>query len=264
MKRFICYIISFLCCSHLFAQKDQYIFIQQGSGQPFYVRMGEKSFSSSSGGHIILSDLQDAVYNLYIGFPKNAAPEQLFSVTLNRKDRGFELKNVNGEWQLFDLQSLEFIRAASDRSSAGTPGEKKSDSYSQLMAGVVNDSAVLYTIVAKKEVPVPEVKGTKGVVVKKEPAVISNTRETKKKATVPPAAKELAVKEVPANDSARVNDPMITKDTPAINTAVKEQVTAPKDIFRYGSENTEEGKLIIYIDRTSPVSDTIRIVIPRI
>jgi hypothetical protein len=235
MKRFAYTMLMVLFCTNLFAQKDFFIFIQQASGQPFYVRLGEKSFSSSSGGHIILPGLQDSVYSLYLGFPKNTITEQLFPVPVKHKDRGFELKNMNGEWQLFDLQSLQFIKSVPAMERAAAVGTKKNDSYSQLMAGVVDDSAVLYSTAAKKE----EIKGGNTVV------------QTQEVVKVIPAVK----KETPVPQ---------TRDTIVQVPVTRVPVVASRDIIRFGSENVEDGKLIIYIDRTTPVSDTIRIIIPRL
>jgi hypothetical protein len=232
MKRYIYAIALVLFCINTYAQQDYFIFIQQTSGQPFYVRMGEQSFSSSSGGHIILSGLKDSSYSLYVGFPKNMGPEQLFVVPVHMKDRGFELKNMNNEWQLFDLQSLQFLKAVASQINSNASGAKKTDSYSALMAGVVDDSAVLY-----------------GGAVKKEPVKAHDSLGSVKSSATP----KITRAPVKATDTATGR---IAADKPA--------APAGTDIIRYGSENVEEGKLIIYIDRTAPVSDTIRIIIPRL
>src|SRR5690606_9828149 len=95
-------------------------------------------------GHLILSRLKDSVYQLFVGFPREQYPEQLFTVAIARRDRGFELQQLGGEWRFFDLLSLQLIKPE----NAGTgylSSTRRSDPYAQLMAGVVNDSAVLYT-----------------------------------------------------------------------------------------------------------------------
>lgn len=234
MKRIIYTMVPLLFCINLFAQKDYFIFIQNTSGQPFYVRMGEKSFSSSVGGHIILAGLKDSSYNLYIGFPKNIAPEQLFIVPVHLKDRGFELKYMNGEWQLFDLQALQLIKPTATKEKNGEArGVKKTDSYSQLMAGVVNDTAVLYA-------------GSAG-----------SPQEQHKDTAAAKMQETIVVKE-PV-----IKEPVI-KDTVAPPLAARTPVAINRDIIRYASENLIDGKLIIYIDRTTAAADTIRIIIPRL
>src|SRR4026208_364337 len=134
MKRIYLSLIVLVCGTGAIAQQDYYIFIQEPSRQPFYVRMGQESHSSSAEGHIILAKLKDSVYNLYIGFPKSR-DEELFSVTMNKKDHGYELRGVNGRRQLFDVVTLETINAVASTMSDGQT-IRKTDSYSELMAGV--------------------------------------------------------------------------------------------------------------------------------
>ena len=84
--------------AHAQQQQEYYVFIQETARQPFYVRMGEVSHSSSATGHIIVSQLRDSTYNFFIGFPMGRSPEQLFTVVMNKKDHGYELKNY--EWKM--------------------------------------------------------------------------------------------------------------------------------------------------------------------
>src|SRR4026208_1111577 len=93
MKRIYLSLIVLVCGTGAISQQDFYIFIQEPSHQPFYVRMGEESHSSSAEGHIILSKLKDSVYNLYIGFPRSRS-EQMFTIEMKKKDHGYELRNV--------------------------------------------------------------------------------------------------------------------------------------------------------------------------
>src|SRR5215213_4759497 len=103
-------IISMGCFVQGFAQQQYFVFIRSEKDQPFYVRMEERNLSSSPIGHIILSKLKDSTYNIVIGFPKSQFPEQEFIIPINKKDRGFELKNLGDKgWALFDVQSMQLI-----------------------------------------------------------------------------------------------------------------------------------------------------------
>lgn len=276
--------------------QEYYIFIQETSRQPFYVRTGEVSHSSSATGHIILSRLRDSVYNFFIGFPKGRSPEQLFTITMNKKDHGYELRDMNGRWQLFDLQTLQLINpAASHRAEGQTV--MLSDSYSALMSNVVDDSAVLYaavedTLTTDTVVIAAEVKAAADSAALQQNAVQAgagagktNNRSTKKKqeqlrkaqqtepivraeenqqpakadtTTVAPAGSTKTPP--PANDTIANT----TTTTPkAVPSATASSVRDKRDIIRLITENVVEGKLMIYVDRSEPVSDTIRIVIPR-
>lgn len=220
-------------------QKQEYfVFIQDMARQPFYVRMGEVSHSSSAMGHIIVSNLRDSVYNFFIGFPKGRSPEQLFTVTIDKKDHGYELRNMDGRWQLFDLQTLQLISPASSSQHSGQT-VMRSDSYSALMANVVDDSAVLFS-------------------------AIEDTLTTD---TVKIAAEVRAV----AQTAVQSTDDNIASDTAAANSNVPQapvviptsSVRDNRDIIRLITENVPGGRMMIYVDRSGPVSDTIRIVIPR-
>jgi hypothetical protein len=266
-------------------QQDYFVFIQETARQPFYVRMGEISHSSSATGHIILSKMHDSTYSFFIGFAKGKVPEQLFTITINKRDHGFELKNIDGRWQLFDLQSLQLINAAASQQSGG-PTVMRSDSYSVLMAGVVDDSAVLYSAVedtlatdtlkinaevsAKKDSVANAAQGN-DVPVQVNPGRDSarnakvNSKKTKSKKD---QKKEVAVEEM-KKDSVIVNNTVEPRvDSVVVKTAapvdsLSSSVRDKRDIIRLITENVAGGKMMIYVDRTGPVNDTIRIVIPR-
>ncbi|MBL7696791.1 MAG: hypothetical protein JNK79_01475 [Chitinophagaceae bacterium] len=262
-------------------QQEYFVFIQETSRQPFYVRMGEVSHSSSATGHIIVSQLRDSVYNFFIGFPKGRSPEQLFTITMNRKDHGYELKNMGGQWQLFDLQTLQLIEPASKRKT-DEQTVMRTDSYSALMANVVDDSAVLFSVVedtlttdtvqiaaevkaAADSASVSKPAETKPVTTKT--AVKKTTPKNTNKDTTTSTATEKPVPEtdtttmVRASDDTAVANPLPLPQVPFVPQASSGR--DKRDIIRLIMENVSEGKMMIYVDRTGPVNDTIRIVIPR-
>jgi hypothetical protein len=107
MKNFVCLLALFFYFSAAFSQKTYFIYLQTEQQQPFYIKLGDKTYSSSASGYLILSKLIDSSYNVTVGFPQNKWPEQKFAVTLGGKDKGFLLKNFqDGSWGLFDLQTL--------------------------------------------------------------------------------------------------------------------------------------------------------------
>ena len=279
MKRIYLSLIALVCGTGTMAQQDFYIFIQEPAHQPFYVRMGEESHSSSAEGHIILSKLKDSVYNLYIGFPKIRG-ENLFNIPINKKDHGYELQNVNGRRQLFDLQTFQMIIPVASTQSDGQT-IRKTDSYSELMAGVVDDSAVLYTSPADtmntdtifangKADSVAAVKAdvdtTKVKNVPEAAAAIDSTAVNKDAAVAVAEVESTAdKKEVPGAvevDNNNVKNEAIVL-APVVAASPDSSVRDKRDIIRLSTENVAEGKLMIYIDRSGPVNDTIRIIIPR-
>jgi hypothetical protein len=77
-----------------FSQKVYFVYLQSENEQAFYVKMNGTIRSSSASGYFIISKLRDSTYNFAIGFPQNKWPEQNFSVSVNKKDHGYLLKNV--------------------------------------------------------------------------------------------------------------------------------------------------------------------------
>ncbi|HWK02194.1 MAG TPA: DUF4476 domain-containing protein [Puia sp.] len=141
-------ILLILMAGRNYAQQDYFILIQADNNQPFYVRMEGKLFSSSAQGHLILSQLKEGSYSITVGFPKQLFPEQLFSVSIYKKDLEFQLKDLGEKgWGLYNPQTLELKKP--DEKKETEPGNhlegvKKDDAFSRLMAGVVSDTAVMY------------------------------------------------------------------------------------------------------------------------
>lgn len=136
------------------AQQSYYIYLQSENGQPFYAQIGDKVYSSSAIGHLILAGLKDNVCNFEIGFPQHAVKPQQFSVQVRGKDHGYQLKKTGAqEWTLYNWQNQETVKALrGSGTSAVLYGErKKDDAFATLMAAVVNDSAVLYTSIVKND-----------------------------------------------------------------------------------------------------------------
>ena len=105
-KLFICILFSVttLVAS---SQKVYFVYLQSEADQPFFVKMNERINSSTGSGYLILSKLHDSSYNFSVGFPQNKWPEQNFSISVNKKDHGYLLKNFGEKgWGLFDLQTM--------------------------------------------------------------------------------------------------------------------------------------------------------------
>src|SRR5215510_12752373 len=92
------------------AQKVYFVYLQTENQQPFYARMGEKIYNSNPSGYLILSNLRDSTYSVNIGLQGSQAPDQPYSITVNRKDQGFLVKNFGDKgWGLFNLITMGTI-----------------------------------------------------------------------------------------------------------------------------------------------------------
>lgn len=228
MQKIVLFILLLICGVSIHAQQPNYLYIEAEKGQPFYIKIKDKVQSSSAGGYAIISGLTEESYVISIGFPKNAFPEQHFSVTLNKNDKGYLLKNLGEKgWGLFDLQTMALITNANDQTASDTTQVKKTDAFSTLLSKVVNDPAVLI--------------------------------ENKKPAE--PLPKSPSPQMSPVGDSAAKNAKTAATDSvlKQIDSAARSAIAAIKSLVRKVSEQQkEETYEAVYID----ASDTIRISYP--
>lgn len=156
MQRTVLFLIFLICGARLYSQQTNYLYIEAEKGQLFYVKIGDKVYSSSPGGYAIITGLKENNYSLSVGFPKNVYPEQYFTVALNQTDKGFQLKNLGEKgWALFDLQTMDLINSNNNKDAEQQGQAKKTDAFSTLLSQVVNDPAVLE--INKKPTPPPAV-----------------------------------------------------------------------------------------------------------
>lgn len=260
------------------AQQNWFLYIQSESSQSFYVRIGEKIYSSSPVGHLVINGLRDSTYRLAIGFPQSLYREHQFVLPVRKKDHGFELKKSDARtWILYDWQDQETIK--SPRTDSLLYGErKKDDGFASLMAAVVNDSAVLYASVVKadppkKTAPLPAIDSAvalKEVVEKKPDSAVKDAdvaiRETKKEDSA--KAEPVVAKNAPVVVDSVVKKPDTTAVTKADTTAVavspppKEEDKTPAVAKMYEQTINSEKKLV-FLDNTIGIKkDTITIIIP--
>lgn len=182
MKKLILFLLLSVSLLSASSQKLYFIYIQTEAEQPFFVKMNEKLYSSYSSGYLIIPKLIDSTYSFSIGFPQNKWPEQKFSVTINKKDNGYLLKNFGEKgWGLFNLQTLS-VQMASDASakieSSVTIENNEVSQFTEILAKAADDPALKQKTAAP--VPVnnkPEIVVT---VKKEEPAIVAKEIKTEK------------------------------------------------------------------------------------
>lgn len=271
-------VIFLLTAVRVSAQDRYFLVIQTEDRQPFYVRVANKTWSSTSVGHLVVPSLGDSTYQLSLGFPQNKYPEQSFLVTFNRKDLGYTLKQGGDEgWALVSWENGEKVqpRPAQAKEAIWYGERKKDDAFTTLMAAVVNDSSVLY------------VASVKSLSVKQE--VFANANPAPKSiqdsATAIAAAADssthkigasvdslLAVQSVtdtafitttgPAQkDSAIISGLTVIKDTPATAGPIL-VYTAPKPSVSMVQDHIHpKGRNMIFTDSSSAGVDTISVII---
>jgi len=125
---------------------QHYIFIEADGQQPFYLKQGNTTLSSSATGFLIIPKVTATALEFSIGFPKNIYPEVSFYISGTDRDRGFQLKMMEGQgWSLFDRTSLEVIKGGVPKAS---PIElklpkKEEGSFAKLLATATDDQTLL-------------------------------------------------------------------------------------------------------------------------
>lgn len=226
MMRIVLAIIVYLFSSaEISAQERYFLAIRSEDRQPFYVRVANKTWSSSAAGNVVVPSLGDSTYEVSVGFPRNKFPEQRFLVSFNRKDLGFTLKQGEGQdWSLVNWSSGEKLEPRTGvQAGINWYGErKKDDAFTNLMAAVVNDSAVLY-VAQVKDLP-----GKQEVYAQAEPAKekLVDSSLTIKTDTV----KSLAVNTIPVDTAMIITDTAlaVAANTPAEVTGLPKDTVAVK------------------------------------
>lgn len=171
---FLLFFLVFFSAAH--TQKVYFIYLQSENEQPFYARMGEKNFNSNPAGYLILPNLRDSTYSLNIGIQGSQSQEQLYSVTVNKKDQGFLVKNFGDKgWGLFNLQSFTVLMPATSVAMVVVKTEKReTNAFTELLAKAADDSSLKEKPVIEK----PESKKVEEVAREKKDEVKKELKDT--------------------------------------------------------------------------------------
>jgi hypothetical protein len=280
MKKFLVFLFLLAIGSQAISQKIHFAYIQTESGQPFFVRMKDMSYSSTASGYLILSRLVDSTYTLHLGFPGDNK-EQKFTVPIEHKDKGYLLKNFGEQgWGLFDLQEMT-VQMSQNTAAVKTVPDENVSPFTEILSKAADDPSLkertVIPVVAKKEeaiIPavqkeelvVPVKNETEPEKAKTEPVVNSNSEPAKTELTKVEEKKQPVVKEEPMKIK---EEPLAVKDE---SEPVKEEVvtrveTKNEDtrsgIIRHSSTTGTEGVDLVYLDKpVNGKTDTIRVFVP--
>lgn len=282
------------------AQKVFFIYLQSESEQPFFVRLNEKIHSSSSSGYLILPKLVDSTYTFLLGFPQQKWPEQKFSITLNRKDHGYLVKNFGDKgWGLFDLQSLAVQMSSIATAKLEEPAKQENknvSAFTDILSKASDDPSLKErtagpVVDEKKATTIdrPEVKSEPKTEVKKDvvkeqfkivettPAPAEKKQEEKKESKETPPVKQSEIVITPEEKKdTNVNKPLENTlsgepkaETPINRSIQKEQTNILQEEYirstvskRSESSTTEGFGLTFLDDYNNGLRDTITILIP--
>ncbi|HZF66338.1 MAG TPA: DUF4476 domain-containing protein [Chitinophagaceae bacterium] len=275
------------------------MYLQSENGTPFYIRIGEKVISSSAEGYLIVPKLRDSTYNFSVG-RSGKQNELQFTVTINKNDRGFLIKNDNELFYLFDLQTLNIHKPVPASASSGVQTTSRTDSFTKLLAKAADDSTLLTQAIIVEQ-PKKALAPPTTVVVDPTPAtsissnganetatasgeeatrsteastaateVITTVTEESKSvkqdtvrpiASVPAAQVEVQTKDTVTTAAASYSE---SKETSPLveQRSVEEEVYVRSVVTRQSESSTGEGFGLVFLDKYSDSVDTIQILIP--
>src|SRR5688572_20755484 len=277
------------------AQKVYFIYLQTDNQQPFYARMGEKVYNSTNAGYLILSNLRDSNYSINIGIQGSQAPDEPYSITVNKKDQGFLIKNFGEKgWGLFNLSSMAVTMPVSKPGTTAqtVKTEKRDDNaFTNLLAKAADDSTIKERpVVAKTEEKKPDDAGLAGEKKEGVQEINSPKQDEIKKAVIPVGIKEESKPDTFAtksqvqesDDAAKMKadsiaaakkreEELLTQERIRIQDSIDKaraaSVNTPeykKSVVKLKSESsTSTGIGLVFIDVVAAdKADTIRILIP--
>jgi hypothetical protein len=265
MKKLLLALLISTSALHANAQKVYFVYIQSESQQPFFVKMDNRVISSAGSGYLILSKLKDSVYEIAVGFPMNKWPEYKFTISINKQDHGFLLKNFNEKgWGLFDLQSLVVQMGVAPAATIGInniPGKNISP-FNQILAKASDDPSLLEN--NEKTTPaetttIEEVGKEKQVnnVIQSINDVIFSTADTNKE------EHHSIINSGVKKDEQISNVKKDQQIETGINDTVDTVSYIPGLVKKCSESSTTEGYGLVFIDENGVgQNDTIRIVIP--
>ena len=242
----------------VYAQDARFIYIQNETKQPFFVKIDAKVLHSSATGYLIIPKITNSNNKLTIGFPKNEWPQLNVTVNLHEAENGYVLKNVKGKgWSLIDMQTAKV--AVNDKPAAVAVKKPLATSvnaneFARILAEVVNDPSIAEISVVNQEAELPI---NKTVEAAKAPQQVTN-----------PEMISVAVE--PENES--LNNIVKQNESPNVQQAVvkAQHASATKNehfvekvktpVAKLAENATNSGLMISYLDKTE--TDTINIFIP--
>lgn len=285
MRNLLCILLLVLTLS-VSAQKTYFIYLQTDNANPFYVKMDDKIYSSSSLGYLILPNLSDTTYNFTVGFPSNQT-ESKFTVRTEGKDKGFLIKNLQSGRSLFNLQTLSIINEQKDQMQDTISYQKRTDDFAAILSKAASDTSLLYAAVKKEEpfrkehIVAEEIK-TKSVQQKAEDTK-TITQPADIRDTIAAIAYQTTTSEIKTQDTTALvetkdEDIQRTKqevspeksaikqrpkaDTTTVNTIEQAESFKRSNIKKHSESSTSEGFGLVYYDQYEEGADTIRLIIP--
>jgi hypothetical protein len=298
MKRLLLSSFFFFLFHSVFAQKQYFIYLESENGITFYVRLGDKIYSSSSPGYLVFPNLSDSTYTMFIGVPSYGGKESRFQLQVQGNDHGYIIKTGESELQLADIQTMSVINPVHIPGTANVTYEPRKDAFSSMLSKASNDSSLLMVpVFSKTDASATVVKKEEQTKIADKPIVQEQAITEQPKPTSPETTQNSAPEVViDAKDSVLskpgtstsgtqqtiVDDKPVTEkpgvlvqpgskiasgngstETPTNTVQLSAEEPFKRTIIKkYSESSTSEGFGLVYFDAENDHIDTIRMLIP--
>ena len=274
MKRVLLLCVLFCVYLGLKAQKVYFIYLQSDNAAPFYIKMAGQIRSSTTEGYLIIPQLTDSTYVIALGQP-GKQNESRFSITINKGDRGFLIKNFDGVPGLFDLQTLAVYKPITVETSASQT-IRRNDAFTMLLAKAADDTTLLFQTVVMQETkqePKPELIAVKEDVSPKQDIEMAPTANAAKTSAIGTIVQSenttgATLNEQKASVAGKTEIIPEPQKTTTIDEKQKEVITPVEEeykksvITKRSESSTSEGFGLVFLDAYNGEVDTVQIIIP--
>ncbi len=264
------------------AQQQYFLYFESAEQHPFYIKMGDKVYSSIAPGYYILPSLTEGKYQLAMGMPGEGAKERKFEIDI-RGDKGYIIKQQNSRIILANLDDNREVAPLEDISRSDITYETRTDAFTLLLSRASGDPGLVMmpvfaknVVAQKKEVAVTAVQVETPKEVNADPVVVDTVayvqaEQTTDTVTVIKAIIETEAEKKEEAQVVEVEQPeKIQKDTASGETVAPAEQMVPEPgalnnrtgVRKYAERSSTEGFIMVFLDETPEGTDTIRMVIP--
>jgi CxxC motif-containing protein len=125
----ICIILLAVLQNSILAQTNYFIWLQSDQQQYFQVELQGKAYESSQAGYVVIPKLPSGLYELKVYPGADKKQQQAFNIQIGQQDRGFAIKQRDGQWvlmDLFDFQTVQSINISQGKVTESQPTKQES------------------------------------------------------------------------------------------------------------------------------------------
>lgn len=261
MRKACCLLFSFCLLLAANAQRSYFLYFETENAAPFYVKMGEKIYSATSSGYLILPEMGDSIYTVAIGFP-SVLVESRFRITVSGNDRGLLIRNPGPSPVLADLQTNALTNPFIEEADKNVTYQQRTDDFTTLLSKAAGDPGLVY--VAVRQTPPPVVQTVTPLPVIPDQPLKKDSTFTVVRATDTATLVETITPPPPPPARTPVRDTTATVSLPAKDSSVL--VTAPvsKDSTALTAITTAPDQSAVTPPVSTPAVDSTVLTTPKV